>query len=469
MFSTQSYRALPGLRALIPCLVLALSLLPGIATAAPGDLDPSFDGNGLLSSKFGNSEAGALTVFQQADGKLVLAGWGSDRNGFMVVRVAADGTPDSSFSSDGVASVAFSEFSAMPLAGLQQKDGKLVLAGRCDCAIERGEDIALARFNSDGTLDASFGNGGKVSLDIGGSHDLARGVIQQPDGKLVIAGGSVTGQRYRGVFARFNVNGALDTSFGTGGMTFVDFGGNSGFGFVFDDVAQELDGKLVAVGGVNDEPDQYDVGIARVSASGALDSSFDGDGVLRVDVNGNIDQAFAVAIQTDEAIVVAGSTVASAAESSSRALLLRVKGDGSLDNRFGAGGKAVVDLGNDAYLSAIVAQADGRLVATGSRSRDVSGPNMMLAARGQDMILARFNSDGTLDASFGLEGVATADFGSGRTAPESFGVDLVRQTDGKYVAVGPNSDFSFGAARFDENAQFPGLIGLIATSQNVSE
>ena len=85
------------------------------------------------------------------------------------------------------------------------------------------------------------------------------------------------------------------------------------------------------------------------------------------------------------------------------------------------------------------------------------------------MILARFNSDGALDKTFGIDGVATADFGTGDIAPFSGGVALIQQVDGKYVAVGPNSIGSFGAARFDDDAAFPGLIGLTVTSQNVSE
>ena len=171
---------------------------------------------------------------------------------------------------------------------VQQTDGKLVLAGTASTT-NGSQDVALARFNADGTLDATFGNGGKVTLDIGGSHDFASGLIQQPGGKLVIAGGTVSGNQYRLVFARFDTNGMLDTTFGNGGTTLVDFGG--GTESWANDLAQQPDGKLVAVGRVH-RPVGPHVGIARVTANGTLDSSFDGDGLLAVDVEG---EAFGVA------------------------------------------------------------------------------------------------------------------------------------------------------------------------------
>ena len=368
-----------------------------------GDLDPSFDGNGVLSLRVGDSEAAALAVAQQADGKLVLAGWGqlngSDNVGFMVARVAENGTPDSSFGTDGIASTDFSALDDFVSDVVQQTDGKLVLAGTATTA-NGSQDIALARFNADGTLDSTFGNGGKATLDIGGSHDFASGLIQQPGGKLVIAGGTVSGNQYRLVFARFDTNGTLDTTFGNGGTTLVDFGG--GTESWANDLAQQPDGRLVAVGRVH-RPVGPHVGIARVTANGALDSSFDGDGLLAVDVEG---EAFGVAIQPDGAIIAAGYAVPPGGTGG--AALLRVNGDGRLDNSFGTAGIAGVDLGDAGVLNSIVVQADGKLVATGGSSTD---------AGGEDMILARFDSEGALDTSYGINGVTTADFGTGDIAP----------------------------------------------------
>ena len=370
---------------------------------------------------------------------------------FAVVRVLPDGTPDSTFSTDGIAiDIAGSDDYA--LAVIQQTDGKLVLTGRT--SLPNGtEDIALARFSVDGKLDTTFGNRGKVTLDIGGSHDLARGLLQQPDGKLVIAGGAISGGDYRFVFARYNVDGTLDTTFGTGGTTFIGFGAGSQYSWA-DGLALQQDGKLVAVGRVGQyQPFDLKVGIARLTANGTLDPSFSGDGLLAVDVSGNEEQAFAVALQPDDAIVVAGSSVPAGA-SDIQTLLLRVDREGNLDNGFRPGAVP------SSMLDAVFVQADGDLITVGTRFTEGGG---------RDMILARFNSDGTLDTAYGIDGVATADFGAGGIAPSSSGSALIRQGDGKYVVAGPNGRGTFGAARFDDAAEFAGMIGLTITDRSVAE
>ena len=233
--------------------IVACTLLFGIGVvlAAPGDLDPSFSGNGLLSLRDNDLESQAFAITQQSDGKLVLAGWGQLDGGrgigFMVARVAEDGTPDSTFGVDGFATADFSSGEDIAGSVLQQPDGKLVLAGTT--STNGFYDIALARFNSDGSLDASFGTNGLVTLDIDGSHESASGLIQQADGKLVIAGAAISGGRYHILFARFNVNGTVDTTFGSGGTTLIDFGvGTESWA---NGLAQQVDGKLVAAGRVH--------------------------------------------------------------------------------------------------------------------------------------------------------------------------------------------------------------------------
>jgi uncharacterized delta-60 repeat protein len=436
----------------------------GIALAAPGDLDPGFNGSGLFSLTIGDYGSAAFAAVQQSDGKLVLAGDGTlnsaDHADFVAVRLTADGTLDGSFSTDGVARANFRDVPVfggsydLALAVIQQTDGKLVLAGTT-AHVFGDDDIALARFNADGTLDSTFGDGGLARLDIGSTDDVAFSLIQQDGDKLVIAGTAISGGFYRQVFARFNANGTLDTTFGTGGTTLTDFG--EGSGSWTSDIAQQPDGKLVAIGQVS-ELASRDFSIVRLSENGVLDPLFDGDGILAVDFDGNEDIATTVALQADGAIVAAGFTTST--EGRVSAALLRVNADGSPDNSFGIAGKAVIDMGGQSLLNSIAVQADGRLIATGTRFG---------ADGGQHMILARFNSDGALDTSYGIDGVATADFGTGDTAHLSTGVALIQQADGKYVAAGPNSLGTFGAARFDDGAAFPGRIGLTVTSQTVDE
>ena len=124
-----------------------------------------------------------------------------------------------------------------------QPDGKLVVAGDSDA------NFALARYNSDGSLDAGFGTGGKVITSFGGT-DQASAVILQPDGKIVVAGQTDTGVSIDFALARYMPDGSLDGAFGSGGRVTTNFIGNS------DDlgsaVALQSDGKIV-VGGTSDD------------------------------------------------------------------------------------------------------------------------------------------------------------------------------------------------------------------------
>jgi len=181
------------------------------------------------------------------------------------------------------------------------------------------------------------------------------------------------------------------------------------------------------------------MGLMRLTADGVLDPLFDGDGMIAVDFDGNRDEANAVAIQPDGAIVAAGGSAGNSA-------LLRVNRDGSLDSTFGDGGKSVIDLGGYSVLRSILVRADNSLVATGSRQ------NSELHT---DMIVTRFN--GTLDLTYAVEGVATADFGTGTNRSDSSaGFALIQQADGRLVAVGPTQVGTLSAARFvDDGTTFP--------------
>jgi uncharacterized delta-60 repeat protein len=406
----------------------------GLALASPGDLDLGFNGNGILSLHVSDFGSVPFAVVQQLDGKLVFAGFGGfpdDGSDFVAVRVLPDGTPDNSFGTNGIARTDFAGLDDIALDVIEQADGKLVLAGRAGS--DSGTNIALERLNDNGTLDATFGASGWATLDLGGSDDIAQGLVLQSDGDLVVAGRTDSGGFTQLIFARFHANGSLDTTFGDGGTTLVDFDGAAG-SEAFT-LANQADDKLVAAGRVFLSAGGQRGAIVRVTADGVLDPTFDGDGRVDVDTGG----LFGIAMQPDGAIVIAGYVDAPAAG----AALLRFNEDGSTDDSFGIAGKAIVDLGEFGSLNSVVVQTDGKLVATGTRSIDVDS---------QDMVLVRFNSDGTLDTNYGTDGVATADFGAGDIAPFSNGNALIQQIDGKHVAVGPNSIGSFGAARFDNNA-----------------
>ncbi len=231
-----------------------------------------------------------------------------------------------------------------------QSDGKIVAVG------QDSSDFALARYNADGSLDSSFGTGGKVTTDFGGS-DAALAAVLQPDGKIVAVGTSAADF----ALARYNTDGSLDTSFGTGGKVTTDFGGT--------------------------------------------------------------DQAWAAVLQPDGKIVAAGLASADFA-------LARYNTNGSLDTSFGTGGKVTTSFEGSDQARAVVLQPDGKIVAVGWDN-------------GVEFALARYNTDGLLDSSFGTGGKVTTDFGGSDAA-----LAAVLQSDGKIVAVGFANTTDFALARY---------------------
>lgn len=224
---------------------LALVLTaPGAALAAPGDLDPGFDGDGKVVTDFGGYDE-SRDMALQADGKIVTVGLNNPPEG-------------------GAA------------------------------------DFALARYNTNGSLDTSFDGDGLVLTDVsGGDEDIANGVAVQPDGKIVVVGRTVDpvsgGNRFTVV--RYNSNGSLDTGFAGDGIALTDFGTGVQEAYA---VTVQANGAIVAVGesGPN-------VALARYNPNGSLDTTFDGDGKVTTGFAGGSATAYDVALQTNGAIAVA--------------------------------------------------------------------------------------------------------------------------------------------------------------------
>src|SRR5262250_1448506 len=166
-------------------------------------------------------------------------------------------------------------------------------------------DFALARYNSNGTLDASFGTGGRVTTDFAVPNDQAESVAVQPDGRIVVAGaaGRFTNRGFDFALARYNSNGTLDTSFGTSGKVTTDFAGADDVPSEPSAVALQGDGKIVVVGrsrvGQTPDGDVYDFALARFNSNGTLDTSFGTSGKVTTDFAGANDVPSSVAVQPD--------------------------------------------------------------------------------------------------------------------------------------------------------------------------
>ena len=239
---TRTGRRVAALGSLAGVLLLLAAAVAAPAQAAPGDLDLTFSGDGKQTTDFGFGVASAAATVRQPDGKIIAVGADEGHAGsnFALARYNADGTLDTSFSGDGKQTTEFGGEDRATAVALQG-DGKIVAVGEGGGSFFL-PDFALARYNPNGSLDTSFSGDGKQTTDFGGPDgDGATGVAIQGDGKIVAVGYGGTQRDF--VVARYDPNGSLDTSFGSGPQT-TDFGGSD----VARGVAIQSDGKIV-VGG----------------------------------------------------------------------------------------------------------------------------------------------------------------------------------------------------------------------------
>ena len=267
-----------------------------------GTLDGNFGTGGKVTTDFGGP-AQPFAAATQADGKVLVAGFSHLAGGwaFAVVRYNGDGSLDGTFGTDGKQTIFFGPASSAQVnAILIQQDGKIVLVGSSNIQMADA-DFSLVRLNSDGTLDNTFGNGGQVVTNLG-VNDHAFAAALQSDGKIVAEG--MLGNDF--ALARYNSDGTLDATFGTGGKVITDFAGAKDMGL---GVGVRRDGKIVAVGQTQ-VSGRSAFAVARYNSDGTLDTTFGtgGKATTRFD-NSFGDYAYAVAIQPDGKAVVAGFEV----------------------------------------------------------------------------------------------------------------------------------------------------------------
>nr|WP_255651232.1 Calx-beta domain-containing protein [Cesiribacter sp. SM1] len=301
-----------------------------------------------------------------------------------------------------------------------QSDGRIVVAG--DEHKGNKAVFVLARYNSNGELDTSFGSGGKVFTDFDGGNDRARPVAIQNNGKIVVAGYAYNGSNYDFALARYNQDGKPDNGFGDRGKLVIAFGERNDYA---RSMVLQPDGMILVAGEVWKEENgiSSDFAIARYKSNGKQpDKDFGSDGIVITDFEGGDDKARAMAVQPDGKIIVAGQSYESGKGFFS---LVRYNTNGSLDTSFGnrGDGKVLTALGSGNALGiSMVLQPDGKILLTGEAS---NGSN-------QDFALARYNSNGLLDASFGSGGKVLTDFGGSNDQ----GRTVVLQAGGKIIVAG---------------------------------
>jgi uncharacterized delta-60 repeat protein len=348
--------------------------------------------------------------------------------------LASPGSLDLSFGAGGKVTTPFGSGYDSAEALALQANGRLVAAGSTFNG--SNDDFAVARYNPNGSLDTSFNGTGRVTTAIGSAEDDAAALVLQPDGKLVAAGTSRLNGKEVFALARYNPDGSLDTSFnGTGKVT-------TPVGAIADNVhglALQPDGKLVAAGYSWDGTRNV-FALARYNPDGSLDTSFNGTGTVMTAIGSGNDSAAALVLQPNGRIVVAGS---SANGSNNEFALARYNADGSLDTSFNGTGKVTTAFGAGlAGAQALAIQPDGKLVAAGSYYKSVFA-----------FALARYNPDGSLDTSFNGTGKVTTAVGPG-IFPGDFVEALALQPDGRIVAAGRSwngSSHDLALARYNPN------------------
>src|ERR1051325_10745806 len=390
-----------------------------------GSLDTSFNGTGIVITDISGNHDQAYSVAIQSDGKIVVAGESYIGSGwdFALARYNTDGSLDTSLNGTGKVTTPIGSGSDEGRSVAIQADGKIVLSG--DSYNGTTWDFALVRYNSDGSLDTSPNGTGKVTTHIGNSAEPGQSVAIQNDGKIVVAGSTSNGSSTYDDFAlvRYNSDGSLDTSFnGTGKVT-------TAIGTFYDDASSvtiQGDGKIVVAGySYNVYPD---FAVVRYNNDGSLDTSFNGTGKVTTAIGSNYDDAYSVATQSDGKIVAAGYGFSGGANSFA---VVRYNNSGSLDTSFGSTGKVITFIGMDAIGQSMAIQSDGKIVVGGS-SLNISN---------YDFAVARYNTNGALDGMFGLSGTVTTAVGSS----DDFGQSVAIQSDGKIVVAG----YSYNGSNYD--------------------
>ena len=321
-----------------------------------------------------------------------------------------------------------------------QPDGMIVVAGTCSNGTDY--DFCLARYLANGALDTNFNGIGKVITAIGNGNDGAYSVALQPDGKIVVAGSCLNGTTYDFCLARYSASGALDLSFNGTGKVITAIGSGNDAAY---SVALQPDGKIVVAGRCSNGTNT-DFCLARYLASGALDLSFNGTGKVITMIGNGGDVARGVALQPDGKIVVAGYCINGTTYDF---CLARYLASGALDLSFNGSGTVITPIGvGDDYAISLALQPDGKIIVAGVCS---NGAN-------SDFCLARYLANGAFDTSFNSTGKVITPIGSS----DDYGYSVALQPDGKIVVAGycsNGANLDFCLARYLANGTLDTSFG----------
>ena len=424
------YKKLTNGELIASAIIFLIVLLSATGVfAADGDLDVSFDGDGKVFTDIGAAYDAATNAVQQPDGKIVTVGTtrntDSSPDDLLVVRYNPNGSLDMTFGTGGTAIVVYASGTGTSFGtatGIAlQADGKILVS----------ESRGIFRFNADGSPDTTFGTNGVIRTLAGGSLSLNNfgDIKAAPGGKILVCGSGNNNTFVQGFgLARLNQDGSLDAAFGTGGIVRTAFTtGTAAAGASEIDVA--ANGKIALGGSVNPQTTPGQPGIAVYNADGSPDSTFGTDGRILV-AGTNVTFFGSLAWQADGKIVIVGRRPVD--NGSVPAYLRRFTASGAVDTAFGTNGEATPTVNNRPMitLNDVVVQPDGKILGFGSGFVSFQGT---LAAW---MTVVRLSPSGALDSTFGTGGIVTTPFNTNFNGNQSQALTGFLQTDGKIVAAG---------------------------------
>lgn len=410
-------------------------------------LDNSFGMNGKVTTSFGSTVSVLTEVAIQPDNKILACGTTLVGTNYQIAlcRFNTDGSLDTSFGTNGkvISNVGGTDFSGFQHIAIQT-DNKIIVSGINNIG-SANYDFAMIRYNSDGTLDNTFGTNGVVITDFNNGRDECYSIALQNDGKIILAGQTyLAGEYYNFGIARYNSNGSLDSTFGTNGKVSIDFGFNSVNSHSNDgaySIKIQSNGKLI-LGGWSDYSGIIEVNkfaIMRLNTNGILDATFGTNGKVITDF-GNDNVILALAIGSDDKII-AGGQIGFGTNQNTKIGIAKYDSNGILETTFGTNGKVQTQINTSMMkdnIWALTLQNDNKIVAGG----------YSLNSSNYDFSILRYNTDGTLDTSFNLNGIINTDFNNSQD--RAYAITI--QNDDKIVAGGftnSGTSYNFALARYN--------------------
>ena len=405
--------------------VFLLLILPAISILGQQTLlDPTFSGDGKATSQMSEFGSWGNDAALQADGKIVVVGGGFHVD---LVRFNTDGTLDSTFDSDGKVITVDPDRPSEGKAIAIQSDGRILVAARSATNVRNNADKGyVIRYTAAGALDTSFSGDGILNLAFGLIDDPLD-IAVQPDGKiLIIEMNFVNAVGTALLIARFNTDGSLDTTFNSQGyVRMPNYGTVLGSGTDLPKIISRADGKITFTANGSTKV------VGQLNPDGTFDQSFGSGGKVE-GIAG-----YGLAVQADGKVLIANRNTFF--PQNTLQVVTRLNPDATPDMSFGSAGSATIPFVNQeghlAQRAELAVQPDGKIVLGGSIRLT---PNVT----GFDFAVARLNSNGTLDNSFGFNGRYTANISG-----DDYARAVLLQPDGKIILAGESTNDGFAVAR----------------------